>query len=48
MLIQQAYRLIEAGDPEMDDYVDDLKARFDEIKFSRGFPECLQYLMRRT
>jgi L-fucose isomerase-like protein len=38
MLIQQAYRLIEAGDPEMDDYVDDLKARFDEIKFSRGFP----------
>lgn len=38
MLIQQANRLIDTGDAEMDAYIEDLKARFETIKFSRGFP----------
>jgi len=38
MLIQQAYRLIESGDAEMDEYIEDLKARYETITFSRGFP----------
>lgn len=38
MLIQQANKLIETGDAEMDVYIDDLKTRYETITFSRGFP----------
>jgi len=36
-LIQQATRIIEAGDAEMDEYIEDLKGRFD-ITFNPPFP----------
>lgn len=37
-LIQQATRLIENGDADMDAYIADLQCRYDDITFGSGFP----------